>query len=695
MPTYKMAAPNGQTYSVDGPAGASDDDVRTEILRQHPDAGSAPAAPQDSNWFTKAARIAGQEAQSGGQQVLDSVKNAGAKIASGQPLSMGDWAAPPLAVLRAGSAITKGAYDATFGDKPVAPGVPIVGNFTGGDLAQFATPFAEGPASKLIGAAPKVMDSIAGLLNGTRDAAGNVITAGSRAASGADAMRAATGTDFAAQQATASTQAATDASNSARAAALAQRAKTRAAALTSRQADAAAASAPPDLDVGTPAHLSDIGDQVRAPAMAAQSDIETKMNAADDQYRSAMNAVAADRAASGVGVSDSPVAKALVENSESLVSPDPVTRPDVGPQVADSAGGKLHSMLIDTLKPKNIPLTADEAKQAADAGVTVQKAPDGSLYRTVKPDLATVDNFRRYVGKVLNGKVDGYEAINRDEAASMYKGLTDTIQDYTNGASTPVQQNWKAAKQALAPFEQVRAGRGIVGTQPGTDVAAVPASSIPGRIVSGGRDAVQQASAVAGQQPVFNAMRSMVQNNLSGVKGADAIAAKVAPGTKLGEIVNTDPDLSSAVSDYLTKTRTAEASGAQAADLGQRADAATARAKRLSDIADTLQGSSAKAAGTADTYARSMANLEIAAPKDVGNMYSNMLEQAHKDGRISIDQYVAGQRLAANAQQAFALKSTRDKWLLGAGAALGLGGAIPGGLHAAAGLAKSATGIGN
>ena len=47
MPTYKMRAPNGRVYQVSGPAGATDDQVRAEILRQHPDAGGQPqAAPR-------------------------------------------------------------------------------------------------------------------------------------------------------------------------------------------------------------------------------------------------------------------------------------------------------------------------------------------------------------------------------------------------------------------------------------------------------------------------------------------------------------------------------------------------------------------------------------------------------------------------------------------------------------------------
>lgn len=48
MPTYRMRAPDGRTYSVTGPAGATDAQVRAEILRQHPNAGKA-ASPKASS----------------------------------------------------------------------------------------------------------------------------------------------------------------------------------------------------------------------------------------------------------------------------------------------------------------------------------------------------------------------------------------------------------------------------------------------------------------------------------------------------------------------------------------------------------------------------------------------------------------------------------------------------------------------
>lgn len=672
MPTYKMTAPNGQTYSIDGPANASDDDVRTAILSQHPDAGSAPA-PKDANAFAKAGRIMGDEYQAGSDQYRASIKAAGAKAASGQPLSLTDMVAPIAAAYRAvPGALFKGVADSAFGDKPIAPGVPVVGNMTGGDVAQMAVPFV-GEAGKAVAAVPKVAESIADALNGTKNAISNVAGAGTRAATASDAMRAEAATNFGAAQDTAATQASADADRATRAAALAQRAKARQAILASRQADAASAAAPPELNVGTPAHLSDIGDQVRQPALAAQSDIESGMQAADAQHRSAMQAVAAEQAANGVGVSDMPTAKALINKSEALVNPDPATRPNVGTNLANNAGGSLHKELLEALKPQVTPLTPEQAAQATKNGITVETAPDGSFFSTNKPDLTTVDNFRRRLGDLMNPGAEGYSSLIAHEAGQMRTGVSQAMDEYAKGTSAPVQANWKAGKAALAPFEQVRAGRGIVGMQTGTDVPAVPAANIPSRIIAGGRDTVQQASAVAGPKPISNALRSIVQNKLSGVTGSDAIAAKVGPGTQLGDAIKDQPDLQNAVQEYLAKTKAAEASSAQAVDLGQRASTNAARAQRYSDYADALNGTSQKAAVTANNYARSLANLEIAAPKDVGSMYSSMLEDAHKNGTISIAKYADGQQLAANAEKDFALKATRDKWLKSAAAALGIG----------------------
>jgi len=44
MPLYSIQAPNGQTYQVEGPEGATQDQVINEVLRQHPDAEKVPSS---------------------------------------------------------------------------------------------------------------------------------------------------------------------------------------------------------------------------------------------------------------------------------------------------------------------------------------------------------------------------------------------------------------------------------------------------------------------------------------------------------------------------------------------------------------------------------------------------------------------------------------------------------------------------
>lgn len=44
--TYQIKAPNGRTYRIDGPDGASDEQIRAEVMRQHPDAGGSAPKPK-------------------------------------------------------------------------------------------------------------------------------------------------------------------------------------------------------------------------------------------------------------------------------------------------------------------------------------------------------------------------------------------------------------------------------------------------------------------------------------------------------------------------------------------------------------------------------------------------------------------------------------------------------------------------
>jgi hypothetical protein len=66
MPLYRITAPNGQTYQIEGPPGASDADVASAVMAQYPDAGNP--APKQST--------IGSELKRGAQQVASSMQTA-------------------------------------------------------------------------------------------------------------------------------------------------------------------------------------------------------------------------------------------------------------------------------------------------------------------------------------------------------------------------------------------------------------------------------------------------------------------------------------------------------------------------------------------------------------------------------------------------------------------------------------------
>lgn len=507
-----------------------------------------------------------------------------------------------------------------------------------------------------------------------------IVTAQRTAETAADTMRTATADSLLASQTQAQAAATTAADLSDRVSAIADTAKARSKALSDRSSTAAAQSAPPAPNVGDAAYLSDIGDSLRTPALANEDAINSGMRAADDKLRGAMQQVSTEQETKGIGVSDVPLAKAMIRQSRAVVSPDAVKRPAVGMVPADSAGAKLHQDFLNVMQPQQVPLSDAEAIKAFKAGVDVQTGADGQKFRTVKPSLENVEDFRRKVGQILNGDIEGYPAINKVQAQGMYGNLSKVIDKYVKGASAPVQANWRMGKQALAPFENARMGKTLVGTQAGTaGIASVPAASIPGRIVAGGRDTLKQAASVAGDAPVTAALRSQVQNILSTAKSGDAAEAMVHPGTILGDAVNTDNDLSAAVRDHIAKVRQAEMQGKAATDLTRRSATASSRGQMLDKAANALQTGAANAVAKARGYEQEISSLAVTEPRHVGAKYVNVLQRAHAEGSISTEQLNSGLQLAQKAEKAFALKETRDAWvrqaLVTAGvSALGAGG---------------------
>ena len=445
---------------------------------------------------------------------------------------------------------------------------------------------------------------------------------------------------------------------------------TLAATLAKRGETAQAASVPPKPRIGNRAQLSDIGDVVRTPAKANEIAINAQMKQADETYRTAMNQVAADRAAAGVGVSDVKAAQEQIKQSKAIVTPSAGTRPNVGFVPADSAGAKLHKMALEVLEPKRIPITRAEAFKLGNQGVEVGFA-GGQHYRIIKPDLAAVDNFRRFVGKVQNGKIEGYEAINAVEAGNMYGNLSKIIDEYVAGASAPVQANWKAGKAALEPFEKVKAGKTLVGTQKGTDVEMVPASAIPGRMVGGGRDTFQQTTAVAGPEATSQALRSTVQNKLLDASGNPVTAAKanelLAPGTPLSDIVSRDPALSAEVRRYITQLQDAEMAGVRATEFGKRATTAQAASGTAQTERVTLAAKLRDLRGETNLSEAFSKTDSIVMDLAKNNKITPAQQNAYLDIKAKADAAIKVAKTAAER------KTLRDSFIRNAGIAIGAG----------------------
>jgi hypothetical protein len=330
-------------------------------------------------------------------------------------------------------------------------------------------------------------------------------------------------------------------------------------------------------------------------------------------------------------------------------------------------------MLLKTLEPQDIGLTEDQAAIARKQGIEVKTDSDGP-YRTIKPDFKAVDDFRRYLGKVLDGSVEGYEAINKTEAQGMYNGLSKVLDKYTQGASTKVQRAYREAKAGLAPYENMRAGQAVVGTQPGTPgVFNTPASSIPGKILAGGRDTAQQVASVAGQAPVTGLIRSQVQNALMGAKTSDAAAALVRPGSPLGDLVSGDPQLTADVNTHIQNMRSAEQSAQNAAALGKRVGTVDTRTQQLADRSGELQGTAAKATTTARGYQQQLQALKTASPKEISDAYEAMLNRQHTAGDIDDLGLAKGRALMNSTNQAFKVQLMRNRLIAGAAGALGVG----------------------
>ena len=727
MASYTISAPNGKSYTISGPAGASQEAVQAEVLRQYPNAGTAaPAAP---------------EPKSVGGLVSNLVGDVGSTI-SGTVNAVAHPVETAKGLLRAGfdaGKIVKGAVHTYTDDPSVGPTAdksaytdfansnyekygtvanalntvykhPLAPALT---VAQLADPAlrvlgvtdAAAAGAKAVGgvaakAAAPLVDAAAGTKTG--QLVQRYATAPARAEALGSTVRGTIADQYGAGQTAAldaSQQA--DATVAAKSAAegrlQARRAQIVAAqdALKTQRAAAEAASVPRPLAVADPQHLDTLGGGLRTPAVAGAEDITTGMKARDTQLRAGLQEEVQGQAADNVGVSDLPEAQALVERSKALVNPEPGTAPGVGGTLADSAGGKVHKEVIAALTPETVPLTAEQAAAAKANGIQgINQLPDGTFTQTIKPGYDKIDALRRHLFQVARGKVADYGALEGQEARSLYSQLGDVLNKYSDGTHGEVQANYAAGKQALVPFDKSKVGQAITATQKGAPNFAVPTSKLPALVMGGGADTLNAAEAVAGKPAVSAARRAYVQNELSAIPNtSEALTNAVRPGSKLGNLLETDPALKSDVYDHIAHQLEAERHGQRAVELGQQSDMYDKHIQTIDKVASTLnektipdlQKASETAAATARDYETKIANITDPAvtPADqVGDKYLSLLDDLRQQNKISPAQYAEGRSLAGQANAAFKDAATRAAWQRHALQVFGGGGTVLG-LHAA------------
>jgi hypothetical protein len=465
---------------------------------------------------------------------------------------------------------------------------------------------------------------------------------------------------------------------------------------TERQAEALKRAAIPAPDVGVATHVDELGNRVRGPAVEAADRIEAAKVATDRQLRAALDEDTRIQQGSGKGVSDLPETQAVVKESQERIRPDAATRPEFGHALKE--GDKryaLHKKVEDTLTPRVLTLDATKAAEARANGFKVTPNGDGTFRRVVKPSFDDVDKLRRELNSVGSSPMEGYNAIDIKEARDLGKKVTGLLDTYSEGMSADVRTSWKAHKDALDAYDRTRAGKMLTGLEKVGDDFNVNPSAIPGRIIAGGREAVKQASELAGREPVEAMVRDHVQNVVSGIDTAKGLESAFAPGTSLGSIVSDMPELERAVADRAAHLRSTEAAAKEAARHGEKAAINEARVPAYGKIADELTGKSAAKAAAARKLETAVADLEGMDPKEVSSKYMKIMGDAREAGDISAAQYVQARELASRQAQAFKNIETKKQWirsalLVSGGLGGAAGGAAVAGLPGAVGLSAAA-----
>jgi hypothetical protein len=647
----------GKRYTVQGPPGAT----QAELLEA--------AGVQEQGWFDKN----GRTLLSGVGAGLGMV--AAAPAAVGGTVLSGGLATPGAIALEAGAAglgagIGSQAFDVVqtlrgrgrMGETPISKLKQVAGDVGVNAIAA--------PAGRAIGevigigakaAAPYVAPKAKAALDFLRANSGP----------GVQAVRGRTAAALERETGEAAIARATAQDRAAALRAQGQSSRTAAAGFERKAAKAQSRATPPTPTVGEVKTLSERGAPVREATVAARSKIYENQVAQDKVLRDAADQVVADNEAAGKFISDLPSAKSLLDEVTQRTTPNPGTSP-TATALPTPEEGKILNAVQTAIKDRRVIISEAEARAASeiDPG-SVSKVGD-KYVRTFKTNFEALDNLRRRLGESFNGVPSGFEGIPTHLARDMYGKVSRVLDDYVGTARADVQANWKSGIDALAPYDNTRLGKALSGVQGETSVPNTFAANVPGTVIAGGREAVEQVGALGGAQTQKQFLSDEVQAALVGPDGApldyDAAIKKLGQNTKLGDALNADPELKVAVQQHLQRLNDAKIAGT-------RAEAFTGFGKARTKAAETAEkgetaalGEAAKAEKVGLEAVADFEQLKVAKPKQVLNKANVVAKKLLLQGKMTQDEYGSFLSEIAEIERTMGVEKARNRALMILGA---------------------------
>ena len=248
-------------------------------------------------------------------------------------------------------------------------------------------------------------------------------------------------------------------------------------------------------EIGQEKTLSEIGSPVRQEINNNKEKIVSERKRIDDDLREQQTKIVADNEAKGIFIDEGPEFRSLWERIDRIF--DDALRPSID-LMRDPGRRKFWERVRETLKKEKKEISESAAVRAQKAGNPVERsvAEDGTVkyYRTFRPGFQSVDDARRFVGKVYSGKPpEGYEAVAGNEARDLYTLLGRIEDDYVKSVRPELQKNWREKTAQIEAFE-TKFGDAVLAEEQG--IFNVADAQIPSRVLAN-RSTVEQAIALS------------------------------------------------------------------------------------------------------------------------------------------------------------------------------------------------------